>query len=141
MSTPPEAVVTRSTVVAGSDPGRVALAMVLHRLAARHWVDVLVPAALVFALEWLLGLPLVVGLLLAVATAAVLVTVRIWQARRRFARTFPVGERLTVTAGPDRPRRHAVATTLRRSRCGGASSTAPRWCATTSSSACGTRRR
>ena len=100
MSTPPEAVVTRSAVVAGSDPGRVALAMVLHRLAARHWVDVLVPAALVFALEWLLGLPLVVGLLLAIATASILVTVRIWQARRRFARTFPVGERLTVTAGP-----------------------------------------
>jgi hypothetical protein len=101
VSTPSDAVVTRSIVVAGSDPGRLALAMVLHRLAARHWADVLVPAALVFGLEWLLGLPVVVGLLLAVATAAILVTVRIWQARRRFARTFPVGDRLTVTAGPD----------------------------------------
>ncbi|HET8988645.1 MAG TPA: hypothetical protein VFN43_09065 [Humibacillus sp.] len=99
MSTPPDAV-TRSTVVAPSDPGRMALAMVLHRLAMRHWVDLLVPATLVFALEWLLGLPVVVGLLLAVATAAVLVTVRIWQARRRIATTFPVGDRLTVTAGP-----------------------------------------
>ena len=101
MSTPPAAAVTRSTVVTASDPGRVALAIVLHRLALRHWVDLLVPATLVFALEWLLGLPLVVGLLFAVATAAVLVTVRIWQARRRFARAFPVGSRLTVTAGPD----------------------------------------
>lgn len=100
MSTP-SAAVTRSTVVAASDPGRVALAVVLHRLALRHWVDVLVPATLVLGLEWLLGLPIVVGLLLAVATAAVLVTVRIWQARRRFGRTFPVGDRLTVTAGPD----------------------------------------
>ena len=100
MSTPSDADVTRSTVVAGSDPGRVALASVLARLSARHWVDVLVPATLVFALEWLLGLPLAVGLLLAVATVAVLVTLRIRQARRRFARSFPVGERLTVTAGP-----------------------------------------
>jgi hypothetical protein len=102
VSTPPAVTaVTRSTVVTASDPGRVALAIVLHRLALRHWVDLLVPATLVFALEWLLGLPLAVGLLLAVATAAVLVTVRIWQARRRFARAFPVGSRLTVTAGPD----------------------------------------
>lgn len=100
MSPPPAAAVTRSTVVAASDPGRVALALVLHRLARRQWVDLLVPATLVLALEWLLGLPLVVGLLLAVATVAVLVTVRIWQARRRFARTFPVGSHLTVTAGP-----------------------------------------
>lgn len=100
MSTAPGTAVTRSTVVAASDPGRVALALVLHRLARRQWVDLLVPATLVLALEWLLGLPLVVGLLLAVATVAVLVTVRIWQARRRFARTFPVGSRLTVTAGP-----------------------------------------
>ena len=100
MSTPSDADVTRSTVVAGSDPGRVALASVLARLSARHWVDLLVPATLVFALEWLLGLPLAVGLLLAVATVAVLVTLRIRQARRRFARSFPVGERLTVTAGP-----------------------------------------
>ncbi|TQM57361.1 hypothetical protein [Humibacillus xanthopallidus] len=99
MSTPPAAV-TRSTVVAASDPGRIALALVLHRLALRHWVDLLVPATLVLALEWLLGLPLVVGLLLAVATVAVLVTVRIWQARRRFARSFPVDSRLTVTASP-----------------------------------------
>jgi hypothetical protein len=97
----PLVAVTRSTVVTPSDPGRVALALVLHRLALRHWADVLVPAALVLGLEWLLGLPLLVGLLLAVATAAVLVTLRIWQARRRFARTFPVGSRLTVTASPD----------------------------------------
>ncbi|WP_404389300.1 hypothetical protein [Humibacillus xanthopallidus] len=100
MSTPSDADVTRSTVVAGSDPGRVALASVLARLSARHWVDLLVPATLVFALEWLLGLPLAVGVLLAVATVAVIVTLRIRQARRRFARSFPVGERLTVTAGP-----------------------------------------
>ena len=100
MSTPSDASVTRSTVVAGSDPGRVALASVLARLSARHWVDLLVPATLVFALEWLLGVPLAVGLLLAVATVAVIVTLRIRQARRRFARSFPVGERLTVTAGP-----------------------------------------
>jgi hypothetical protein len=100
VSTPSAADVTRSTVVTPSDPGRVALASVLARLSARHWVDVLVPATLVFALEWLLGLPLAVGLLLAVATVAALVTLRIRQARRRFARSFPVGGRLTVTAGP-----------------------------------------
>ena len=99
VSTPPDADVARSTVVAGSDPGRVALAGVLARLAARHWVDVLVPAGLVLALEWLLGLPLAVGVLLAVATAAVIVTVRIRKARRGFTRSFPVGERLTVMAG------------------------------------------
>lgn len=98
VSTPPA--VTRSTVVAASDPGRVALALVLHRLAVRHWVDLLMPATLVLALEWLLGLPLAVGLLLAAATVGVLVTVRIWQARRRFAASYPVGSRLTVTAGP-----------------------------------------
>ena len=98
VSTPPDADVARSTVVVGSDPGRVALAGVLSRLSARHWVDVLVPAALVLALEWLLGMPLVVGLLLAVATAAVIVTVRIRKARRSFMRSFPIGERLAVTA-------------------------------------------
>ena len=94
-----DADVVRSTVVTGSDPGRVALAGVLARLSARHWVDVLVPAALVLTLEWLLGVPLVVGLLLAVATAAVIVTVRIRKARRSFLRSFRVGERLAVTAG------------------------------------------
>ena len=99
VSTPSDPDVTRSTVVAGSDPGRVALASVLARLSARHWVDVLGPATLVFVLEWLLGLPLAVGLLLAVGTVAVLVTLRIRKARRHFTRSFPVGERLTVTAG------------------------------------------
>jgi hypothetical protein len=98
VSTPPA--VTRSTVVAASDPGRVALALVLHRLAQRNWVDLLLPATLVLVLEWLLGLPIAVGLLLAAATVGVLVTVRIWQARRRFSASFPVGSRLTVTAGP-----------------------------------------
>ncbi len=91
--------VVRSTVVAPSDAGRVALAGRLAPLAARHWVDVLVPAGLVLALEWLLGLPLAVGVLVALATAAVIVTLRIRKARRGFTRSFPVGERLTVMAG------------------------------------------
>ncbi|MEO7447232.1 MAG: hypothetical protein ABI336_03065 [Humibacillus sp.] len=100
MSAPVDPTVVRSTVVVPSDAGRAALAGVLARLEARRWADVIVPAVLVITLEWLLGLPLLVCVLLAVAVACALVTVKIWQARRRFARAFPAGQTLTVSAGP-----------------------------------------
>ena len=100
MSAPVDPTVVRSTVVVPSDAGRAALAGVLVRLEARRWADVLVPAGLVITLEWLLGLPLLVCVLLAVAVACAVVTVKIWQARRRFARAFPAGQTLTVSAGP-----------------------------------------
>lgn len=101
MTTPTAAAVARSTVIERPDAGRAALAAVGARLRASRGAGLAVPALLLLVVEWLLGVPVAVCVLLAVAMACLLVAVRFWVGRRRYARIFPAGERLTVTAGPD----------------------------------------